>query len=197
MAPAAWLMLAALAAMAGCVRRAAPPGATARPVAPPVTATSAGPQITLHVLDRQGYAQVLKRHRGRVVLVDFWATWCPECLKLLPHTVELAERFRRQGLAVISVSLDFPQDDRDRVLDILRKHHATFDNFISRYGSDARSIDAFEIENGALPNLKLYDRRGKLRKVFSAGRMPPEPFDSADIDRAVEQLLAEPSGAAP
>ena len=133
----------------------------------------------------------MKEHRGKVVLVEFWATWCLQCLELLPHTVELYNKHADQGLAVISVSLDYPDDDRQRVIDLLESQGATFDNFISRYGGDAKSLEVFAIEGGALPNLKLYDRSGKLRKTFAAGVIPPEPFGPEDVARAVEALLEE------
>ena len=48
--------------------------------------------------------------RGKVVLVDFWATWCLPCMAQLPHTVELADRFRDRGLTVATVSLDEPEN---------------------------------------------------------------------------------------
>ena len=92
---------------------------------------------------------------------------------------------------MILVSLDYPEDDRQRVIDLLESKGVTFESFISRYGSDAKSLEVFAIEGGALPNLKLYDRSGKLRKTFAAGVTPPEPFEAEDIARAVEELLEE------
>jgi thiol-disulfide isomerase/thioredoxin len=159
------------------------------PEAPPSDPSPAAP--TLSVIDETRFAEVLKEHRGQVVLVDFWATWCVECLELMPHTVELHKELGDQGLRVVLVSLDSPEDRKERVEELLSSSGVTFDTHISRYGGDPKSAEAFEIENAALPNIKLYDRTGKLRKVFSAGRMPPEPFDAEDVEKAVRDLLAE------
>ncbi|OHB71536.1 MAG: hypothetical protein A2V70_08175 [Planctomycetes bacterium RBG_13_63_9] len=144
------------------------------------------PDVKLEVIDEQGFAAALRRHRGKVVLVDFWATWCGPCVELFPHTVQLHRRLGDQGLAVISVSLDDPVDDRADVLEFLTHQDATFENFVSRYGAGTKSIEVFEIVDGAVPHFKLYDRHGKLQKTFASGS---EGIDPAQIDLAVKALL--------
>ncbi len=171
---------------------ASPPSASAGGGPSGASSTDAAPtKPSLNVIDEKGFAELLQQHRGQVVLVDFWATWCVECLKLMPHTVELGKEFADQGLHVVLISLDSPEDQRERAEALLAKNGVTFETYMSRYGGDPKSAETFEIENAALPNIKLYDRKGVLRKVFSAGRMPPEPFDAEDIEKAVRELLAE------
>ncbi len=155
---------------------------------PPAT-TGATP--ALRAIDEKQLADILKKHLGEIVLVDFWATWCTECLELMPHTIALRQELAGRGLQVILVSLDSPEDRRDMVEKTLANNGVKFDSYISHYGGDPKSAEAFEIEAAALPNIKLYDRKGALRKVFSAGRMPPEPFNAADVEQAVRELLAE------
>jgi thiol-disulfide isomerase/thioredoxin len=165
-------------------------------VSPAATATpSASPEPVakpnLHVINEEQFAEILEEHRGEVVLVDFWATWCLECLELMPHTVELQKELGDEGLRVMLVSLDSPEDRRDTIEKLLSENGVTFDSYVSQYGGDPKSAEVFEIEAAALPNIKLYDRKGALRRVFSAGRMPPEPFGAEDIEKAVRELLAE------
>ena len=195
-----WAVSSSSLLLGGCSRAPSGQPDAPRPIPSSITETIPRPeasifgaQTSLRTVDEAEFAQALKEHRGKVVLVEFWATWCLQCLELLPHTVELYNKHADQGLAVISVSLDYPDDDRQRVFDLLKLKGATFDNFISRYGGDAKSLEVFAIEGGALPNLKLYDRSGKLRKTFAAGVIPPEPFGLEDVSRAVEELLEEPS----
>ena len=145
----------------------------------------AADRVTLEVIDKAALADVLAQHRGKVVLVDFWATWCEPCKKLFPHTVELHEQFAGQGLAVLSVSLDDPEDE-DAITEFLTERHATFPNFVSRYGAGPQSMEAFGIDNGAVPHFKLYDRDGKLHRAFASGTAPLDP---RQIDRSVEELL--------
>ncbi len=119
------------------------------------------------------------------MLVEFWATWCTPCVRLFPHTVDFHRRLADQGLVVISESMD-DTENREPVLHFLRDHHATFENFISQYGLGTESFDAFEINDGALPHLKLYDHDGRLQKTFASGG---QPLAEGQIERAVVDLL--------
>jgi thiol-disulfide isomerase/thioredoxin len=154
---------------------------------PPAPA-SLGPAVS--VIDEDHLAAEIERHRGKVVLVDFWATWCPECLELMPHTVELQRALGEDRLAVILVSLD-SRGDLKIVLQTLARNGVAFDSYLSRYGDEAKSSEVFNIERATLPNIRVYDRAGTLRKTFAAGRMPPEPFDAEDIEKTVRDLAAE------
>jgi len=145
------------------------------------------PEVSLRVVDEVGLQQAIDRHRGDVVLVDFWATWCTSCVEMFPHTVGLHRDFAHQGLAVISVSFDDPQSE-PRIRQFLESQGATFENFISRHGASPDSTRQFQIEDDTLPNVKIYDRQGKLQKTFSGG----EPFEEKDIDQVVQRLLRQP-----
>jgi len=152
------------------------------------TDPSSGDAVAVRVVDETEFAQAIRRYRGKVVLVDYWATWCLSCLEQFPHTVDLSKRLADRGLVVISLSLDDP-DDEPSVLDKLRSSGATFDNFISRYGGSDQSAEAFGLEDLVLPKYRLYDRTGAIHTMLesSAGPIRPE-----DVDRAVEDLLARP-----
>ena len=72
-----------------------------------------------HAVDRAGYDAAIAKHRGKVVLVDFWATWCLPCVEQLPHTLELGQQMADRGLAVVTVSCDEPDGigPRGRILE--------------------------------------------------------------------------------
>ncbi len=148
---------------------------------------SAAQPVSLTVVDEQEFDQAVAAQRGKVVLVDFWATWCEPCREAFPHMVELHERLSKRGLVVMSVSMDDPEDE-PAVRAFLEKHHAAFPNFLSRYGTGSRGFEAFEIEDGSVPFYRLYDRQGKLVRTFSSGG---QQIDLDELDRAVEAVLAE------
>ena len=143
--------------------------------------------VTVRVVDETEFNRLLQECRGKVALIDFWATWCTECLELFPHTVELQERFGQRGLVVISVSLDDP-DDESRVLASLVSNGAKFENVISVHGGSDDSLKAFGLEDGSLPYIKLLDRSGQLHKAF---RSSQGAIDVEQMDDSVENLLAE------
>ena len=65
-------------------------------------------------VDEDGYGKLLERHRGRVVLVDFWATWCEPCRTEMPVLAELEKKWRARGLVLITVSADEPEQEAGR-----------------------------------------------------------------------------------
>ncbi len=147
------------------------PGDNAQPAAPAsndgAAATSGDDAITVEIVDRDGYQKVLDKHKGKVVFVDFWATWCTPCMEKFPHTVHLARAFPQDQVAVISVSLDDPES-KDAALAFLRKQEARFDNLLSEMGGGVESMEAFDIEGG-VPHYKIYDREGKVAKTLTPG----------------------------
>ena len=133
---------------------------------------------------------MLRQHVGKVILVDFWATWCVPCKKNFPKTLAYGREFADQGLAVVSVSFD-DESAQAEVLDFLTSVQAEIPNLISAYGAGTESTERFAVDS-ALPYYKLYDRQGKLRYQFSD---VPEGLDHLEgverIHQRIEELLAE------
>jgi thiol-disulfide isomerase/thioredoxin len=158
---------------------------------PSDAATATTTAIELTPVGRAGLDAVVERHRGQVVLVDYWATWCLPCLEQLPHSIELAAKERDRGLAVVTLSLD-ERADAEQVRAMLAQVGAGgATNLISELGGGPQAAQAFEITGGAIPHYKLYDRTGQLRRTFALDPAASEQFTPADIDAAVAELLAE------
>lgn len=159
------------------------------------TATSAGEPATpikVTKATKEDFDKLIASLAGKVVLVDYWATWCGPCVKGFPHTVELAEKLGPQGLAVVSVSFDDPDSTAD-VEAFLAKQHAHFDNLISADGAGEKSYEDFGVETGALPHYQLYDRAGKLVRELTSGDPTSKSVTPEDVAAAAQELLAQPS----
>lgn len=158
---------------------------------PADTATPANTaSVAVRVVDRAGFDEVLAKQKGKVVLVDYWATWCAPCRKKFPHTVALAKEHQADGLAVISVSLD-DDDTHEDVVKFLSEQHATFDNLRSKTGASDESFESFEIPNGALPCLRLFDREGQVLKTFAIDPDADKQFTDDDVAEAVNAAVAK------
>ncbi len=151
-------------------------------------ATTAHPKIGLLEVGRAEYEQQLRKHRGHVVLVDFWATWCVPCKKKFPQILQWHKDLAERGLRVMSVSVD-DASQRAQVLEQLEKWDARIDNLISRWGAGSKSAEQFEFD-GAVPFYKLYDRTGTLRYQFSG---LPEGLDGVlgldELEPRIKELL--------
>jgi thiol-disulfide isomerase/thioredoxin len=175
-----------LIALTGCYR--APQSAAPSPVKAQAAKTDPS-AVNVEVVDRARYDTLLAERRGKVVLVDFWASWCGPCLAQLPHTVELA---RKHGdkLAVVTVSMDDPDDTAGIKLKLSERGATETLNLVSR-DTGPRGMEAFEIDGGSLPHYKLYDRAGKLRQTFGADPSAEKQFTVEDIAAAVKSLINE------
>ena len=170
----------AIANIAGCGQSASDPEVDTAP-------QSAEPPVSLLVTGVEGYHETLARHRGKVVLVDFWATWCAPCIEQFPHTVALERKHRDRGLAVVSVSLNEPVD-LPQVQDFLARHEAHFDNLLSNYNGAVKAIQAFDLP-GPVPCYRVYDRSGVLRHEYVVDPRAVRQFTPEDIEAAVLELL--------
>jgi thiol-disulfide isomerase/thioredoxin len=174
------LWVVAAGALAGCAETTSPAGSS-----------PAMDGVKLTPVDQAGFDAVLARLRGKVVLVDCWATWCLPCVEQLPHSIELAKQHGTEGLAVVTVSFD-DSDAADQVRALLERiGGASSINLQSRFGGSTNSMDAFDVASGALPHYKLYDRQGNLHRTFDLDPAAKQQFTANDIDAAVMELLAE------
>lgn len=120
----------------------------------------------LQPLDQAGYQKLVRSHSGKVLLVDFWATWCEPCREDMPALVKLAGKYGANGLRLATVSADL-EDDLPKAEEFLRSRAVPF----PAYYKQARDDDAFINSvnrrwSGALPALFLYDRQGRLAASF-------------------------------
>jgi cytochrome c biogenesis protein CcmG/thiol:disulfide interchange protein DsbE len=72
----------------------------------PLTSLRADPAPQFTLQDLNGKPVKLSDFKGKVVILDFWATWCPPCRAEIPNFVELQKEYGKQGLAVVGISLD-------------------------------------------------------------------------------------------
>ncbi|WP_417391959.1 TlpA family protein disulfide reductase [Gimesia sp.] len=148
-------------------------------------------EITLTLSDAEGFKEILAKQNGKVVLVDFWASWCIPCVKDFHHTVEWNQKYAGQGLSVISVSMDESDAETQKaVLKFLEKEDAQFTNILATAADDQVPMETFDIDGDALPHYRIYDRTGKLIKKFSFAD-PDKQFTQADIETALQEALKQ------
>ena len=136
---------------------------------------------TIHPATAEQFQAVLEHHRGKVVVVNFWATWCIPCLQELPELDLLQERYAERGLVVLAVSMDDPEKLEDRVRPFFAKRAPGLVSYLASAGEDdsVEFVTALDPEwPGALPTTMFYDRGGELANIH-LGRMLYAEFEEA------------------
>jgi cytochrome c biogenesis protein CcmG, thiol:disulfide interchange protein DsbE len=140
-----------------------------------VSTGSRAPEIGLS--DFNGQPVRLRSLRGKVVIVDFWASWCAPCREELPVLNRLQERYREQGLVVIGVNVD---NELRNARTFLRRTHVDF-----RVVHDPEKEVADRYNPPRMPSSYVVDRRGVIRHVHEGFRSG----DAAVLEREVRDLL--------
>jgi thiol-disulfide isomerase/thioredoxin len=105
-------------------------------------------------LEQLGGGKVsLAEQKGKVVLVDFWATWCGPCRAAIPNLVSMYNTYKDQGLVVLGISLD---QEKDALPKFVKEYSI---NYPILYG-DQQVTKAFEIQS--IPTLVIFDKKGKI-----------------------------------
>jgi thiol-disulfide isomerase/thioredoxin len=119
-------------------------------------------------LDANGLAKRIARERGRVVLVNFWATWCVPCREELPDLSRLQRKYASRGFQILGVSTDLASQ-MPAVEKLLADLKPTFPNYRKKSGGDdGQFIDAVDPSwGGELPFTVVFARDGKKARVLS------------------------------
>jgi thiol-disulfide isomerase/thioredoxin len=121
----------------------------------------------------------LSSYRGKVVLFDFWATWCGPCVAMIPHEREMVEKMKGKPFALLGVNVD--EEKADFVSFMGDKDKMPWDHWYD--GSKGPVAKMFKVR--AYPTMYLIDAKGIIRKKWIGS-----PGNEV-LDKAVEELVAE------
>lgn len=121
----------------------------------------------------------LSAYRGKVLWVDFWASWCPPCRASFPWMNQMQQRYGAKGLQIIGINVDENPADARR---FLQHHPAQFQVFFDPNGD---APGRFNVQG--MPTSYLIDRHGKIRMVHIGF----EPTQKQALERAIVQALSE------
>lgn len=118
--------------------------------------------------------------KGKVAILDFWASWCGPCRAIAPKLGQLKDRYAPQGLAVVGVTTD----EAEQAATYVERHQMRYPSVVDKAGDTSRAYNV-----GALPTMVVIDKKGVVREVFVG-------FDPGDnrLEATIKKLLAEPDG---
>ena len=146
------------------------------------SAQAANHEVQLHRVKYAQLVETVKQQRGRVVVIDFWASFCLPCKKAFPKLIQMHQKYAAQGLTIISVSLDDPTDPDAEVAarDFLQSVQSPFLNvLLDEKPEEWRD----KLPVNSLPSVYVFNRDGQIEKRWLDGP------DYAAIEKLVIQLL--------
>lgn len=150
-----------------------------------------GPAATtdMKVIRLADWPGIVEDARPDILVVDLWASWCISCIERFPEMVTMAERYGGQGVSFVTLNLDDPRDEEGIAWsnEFLARIDANFAN----YHLQENLTESFEtLDLLAIPVVLIYDGDGAERYRLTNDN-PNDQFDKADIEAAVQTLLAE------
>jgi thiol-disulfide isomerase/thioredoxin len=129
----------------------------------PVTSQpSAANQLFAQTLpDTQGNPQSLSQWKGKILLVNFWATWCPPCVEEMPELVELQHEMTSQNVQIIGIGID----SASNIIEFSLKHKIDYPLYIAGMNGSELSKQ-FGNQSGGLPFTVLVGPDGQVEKTY-------------------------------
>jgi len=134
------------------------------------------PDFTLESVNGAGKAGI-SAWKGKVIVVDFWATWCEPCKKSFPKLQELSTKYKASGLEIVGVS----EDDDDSGI---KEFGATYGAKFPLVWDKDKSV-AGKWKPASMPGSFIVDRKGVVRFVHSGFH----PGDEVELDKEIKSLL--------
>jgi thiol-disulfide isomerase/thioredoxin len=149
----------------------------------PAQENGAGQDVQVKLVKYDEMGDVIRQLRGKVVVVDFWATTCLPCIREFPHLVELNAKYGTKGFAAVSVSTDAQPEAADtqaQVLKFLRQKKATFTNLLL---NEPPGVWYEKLHNEGVPIVFVFNREGQWVRKYT------DDVDYAAIEKIVVELL--------
>ncbi len=141
----------------------------------------------LEPLTGEEWAAVVEAHKGRLLVVNVWASWCRSCLEFFPSVVDLAKQYEPTQIQVLSLSIDDLNDSvaLEQAQQFLDDQDADFPHYLLAHNI-TRALESLDLES--IPAVMVYDAEGRLRHRLQGDDDELE-ISTADLEGAIESLI--------
>jgi cytochrome c biogenesis protein CcmG/thiol:disulfide interchange protein DsbE len=134
------------------------------------------------VTDINGKTISLSQYRGKVLFLNFWATWCPPCRAEIPDFVDVYEKYKSKGIEILGISLD--TKEKSAIVDFAQKFKINYPVVLESKKLTDKLLDDFQ-PGQFIPTTFVIDKLGRIRdKVVRS-------MDKEEILRYFDRLIAE------
>lgn len=140
-------------------------------------------KISVEDIDKAKLQKLIKNRKGKVLLLNIWATWCAPCKKEFPDLVKLADKYKKSKVEIIGLSVDDRKDLQTDVIPFLEKNNVNFKIYLQNFKNIEELIEIFPQWQGAIPLTVIFDSKGNQQKFIIGMR------DFAFFDNAIQEVL--------
>jgi thiol-disulfide isomerase/thioredoxin len=137
------------------------------PVKPPVKTNVTAPNQKdapkVGTLKPADFGKFKDSAKGKVLVLNFWATWCGPCVAEFPELVALDAKYRDKGVKFVGITADDPEDVQPKVIPFIKKHQVKFDIVRQNIEESEQIMNQITKDwNGVIPVTIVYDKQGNL-----------------------------------
>ncbi|WP_020473956.1 TlpA disulfide reductase family protein [Zavarzinella formosa] len=140
----------------------------------------AADEVKISKVNLEDLSKAVAAHKGKIVVIDIWATFCPPCKEKFPHMVELHNKLKDKGVVFMSLSVDEPAD-MPNALEFLQGKKAFFTNYLLDDTDKNKEAWEDKFAHQSPPIVHVFDRSGKLQTL--------EGKKIATLDKLLEELI--------
>lgn len=128
--------------------------------------------------DLQNQTLKLNQYRGKVLVVNFWATWCPPCREEIPHFIEIQQQLKGENVQFVGIALD----NSSNVAGFVQEFAVNYPVLIGGI-NESEMMRSLGNASGGLPYTLIYDRQGQLKEKIIGG------LDKSRLERLLAPLI--------
>lgn len=140
-------------------------------------------KITVEDIDKTKLEKLIKNRKGKILLLNIWASWCAPCKKEFPDLVKIAEKYKKSKVEIVGLSVDDRDDLQNEVIPFLQKNNVNFKIYLQNFKNIEELIQFFPQWQGAIPLTVIFDAKGNQKKFIIGMR------DYAFFDNAIQEVL--------
>ncbi len=130
------------------------------------------------LLDKDGNSVRLSDYQGKVVMIDFWASWCNICVKAIPEVKEIYNKYKDKNFELISISVDYKQEEWKQTI---TAYGMDWIHLFDEKAPSENNVSSLKYKVTGIPTIVIVDKEGKIRYLSYHNKI--------QIEKVVEQYI--------
>jgi thiol-disulfide isomerase/thioredoxin len=127
-------------------------------------------QQVIHLKSVNDIENIITENEGKVIVFNFWASWCKPCVEEFPDLIKLNNNYRNKDFKLIFISLDFKEETDSKLYPFLKSNNVDFSTYLLDVSNPDDIMNYFDKNwNGGIPSTFIFDKSGKMKKFILGG----------------------------